>query len=562
MTRRAVLVATTATAVALATAFAGVRLAGPDRSPAGPAVVTHLSYRYLTDLSDGTVDRNYGYNLVDLGPYRAAIDALPAGERALVWIGNYSLSDCAFDMSDEGVRQALTGLARDPKVAGYYLADEADDALPAYGGHCPDVVAQITQRSRLVHQLAPGAFTYEVVTEPGNFAAFAHATDVMGADPYPCLRGRPCDWGEIPAYIAALNAAHVPRYWASLQAFGYGKWRTPTSAELARMIWQWEHSRWQGEQTFAWSYQGWSLASHPALLAVLKSLNATNTATATDTPPWGPDVTSRLSAAARISSGTTDQNAGISVRVQVCTLAAEDSCDPGNPADWAPSATVHDTTIHWRVVITNTGTGPLTNIYVISSLAPKENDCAGSLTAGPLKAGGVTDYECQSNHVTPPATITQTVTVSADPPTGPFITPASSTATAQVAASSTAAPGTAISARLQVCILSNQTRCDPTKAADWASSGRLHQPTARWRVVITNTGTAALSHIYATDTLARTDCGGSVTSSLAAGAVTEYECQTNNVIQTTTNQVTATADLPSGAPVTSPASSSTAVVNG
>ena len=58
-----------------------------------------------------------------------------------------------------------------------------------------------------------------------------------------------------------------------LQAFSYGKWRMPTAVELTRMIGQWDQSRWQGEQTFAWSYQGWSLASHPNLLAVLKSLN-------------------------------------------------------------------------------------------------------------------------------------------------------------------------------------------------------------------------------------------------------------------------------------------------
>jgi len=269
MPKRALLVAITLAAAALATACSG---AAPVSGSAG-SISTPLSYRYMTDLPDGTVDRDYGYNLVDLGPYRATIDALPAGQRALVWIGNYALADCAFDMSDASVRRVIAGLAGDPKVAGYYLADEADDALPGYGGHCPDVVAQISQRSRLVHQLAPGAFTYEVVTEPGNFAAFAHATDVMGADPYPCLRGRPCDWAEIPAYIAALNAAHVPRYWAVLQAFGYGKWRAPTAAELAHMIRQWQHSRWQGEQTFAWSYLDWSLASHPALLAVLKSMN-------------------------------------------------------------------------------------------------------------------------------------------------------------------------------------------------------------------------------------------------------------------------------------------------
>ena len=409
------------------------------------------------------MDHAYGYNLVDLGPYRTAIDALPAGERALVWIGNYSAASCAFDISDASVRQALGGLAGDPKVAGYYLADEADDALPAYGGHCPHVATQVTQRSRLIHQLAPGAFTYEVVTEPGNFAAFARATDVMGADPYPCLRGRPCDWAQIPAYIAALNAAHVPRYWALLQAFSYGKWRAPTAAELARMIGQWEQSRWQGEQTFSWSYLGWSLASHPDLLAVLKSLNAGNIATVTGTQP---------DASVKVPSGTADPQARISALVQVCTLTAEDACDPENAADWASSATVYSTKIRWRVVITNTGTGPVTGLYVTSSLAPKENDCAGSVPAGPLKAGAVTAYECETDHVAAPVTITQTITASGDPPAGPVLSPASSAATARVA-SSAPPQVAAISARLQICILPNQASCDPTRAADWASSGPL-----------------------------------------------------------------------------------------
>lgn len=547
MTSRAALAAMTVAVGALVSACA----AGPTGSGA-PSVVTHLSYRYLTDLSNGAMDRDYGYNLVDLGPYRAAIDALPSGQRALVWIGNYSKDSCAFDIPDASVRQTLGTLAGDPKVAGYYLADEADDALPTYGGHCPHVATQVTQRSRLVHQLAPGAFTYEVVTEPGNFAAFAHATDVMGADPYPCLRGRACDWTEIPAYIAALNAAHVPRYWALLQAFGYGKWRAPTAAELARMIGQWAHSRWQGEQTFSWNYLGWSLKSHPDLLAVLKTLNAGNATAAPGTSSGG---------GVAIPLGSTDSRARISVLIQVCTLTAEGSCDPGNAADWASSATVYSTTIRWRVVITNTGTGPLAGIHVTSSLIPKQSDCAGSVNARQLKAGAVIAYECESDHIAAPATLIQTVTVSADPPAEPFVTPASSAATARVAPSPRPASG-AISARLQVCILPNPASCDPTKAADWASSGPLHQQTAMWRVVITNTSAVALSHIYATDKLTETHCGGSVTGSLAPGAVTEYECHTDNVTQTTTNTVTASGDLPSGAPVTSPASSATAVVNG
>ena len=59
----------------------------------------------------------------------------------------------------------------------------------------------------------------------------------------------------------------------------------------------------------------------------------------------------------------------------------------------------------------------------------------------------------------------QTVTVSADPPAGPFVTPASSAATARVAPSARSASG-AISARLQVCILPKQASCDPTKDAE------------------------------------------------------------------------------------------------
>jgi hypothetical protein len=159
-------------------------------------------------------------------------------------------------------------------VAGYYIADEADDGLPRYGGRCPHVAAQIAARNALVHRLAPGTFTYEIVTEPGNFAAFAKLTDVLGADPYPCKVGHPCDLTMIPRYIAALRAAHVVRYWGVLQAFSYEDWRYPTAAELREMISQWERSGWEGEQTYAWSFMGQSLTQHPDLLSVLRSLNS------------------------------------------------------------------------------------------------------------------------------------------------------------------------------------------------------------------------------------------------------------------------------------------------
>jgi hypothetical protein len=240
---------------------------------AAPVSGGGLRYRYMTDPPTGDPTERYGYNLADTNPQRSLIDALPAGQRALVWIGPYDPSTCAFALSDADIRVTLTQLAGDPKVAGYYVADEADDALPAYGGKCPRVASQVAARSALVHRLAPGAFTYEVVTEPPNFQAFAAATDVLGTDPYPCTVGHQCDMTMIPRYIAALRAAHVAHYWGVLQAFSFGKWRFPTAAELQEMIGQWEQSGWEGEQTFAWAYNGQSLTRHPGLLAVLRALN-------------------------------------------------------------------------------------------------------------------------------------------------------------------------------------------------------------------------------------------------------------------------------------------------
>jgi hypothetical protein len=61
MTRRAALVATLLAAAALASACTGTGSATANRSRA-PArtIVTHLSYRYLTDLQDGALDRITG----------------------------------------------------------------------------------------------------------------------------------------------------------------------------------------------------------------------------------------------------------------------------------------------------------------------------------------------------------------------------------------------------------------------------------------------------------------------------------------------------------------------
>ena len=265
----------------------------------------------------------------------------------------------------------------------------------------------------------------------------------------------------------------------------------------------------------------------------------------------------------------------ISALVQVCTLPVGPSCDPGNAADWTSSTTVYDSEVWWRVVVTNTGTDPLTNINVQSSLPLPVTDCEGPVPVpgNSLAPGASYGYVCQTNPVTPPATVTQTVTASGTPPGGPpDVTSATSAPAIATVQPNIPPPGAKISALLQICILPDQTMCDPTNDAQWTSSwplSPLSLSIARWRVVVTNTGTLALTKVETTDTLPQpdTDCGGVVpmpTDPLISGGSIKYECQTNSVMMTTTNTVTATA-FPSpyptgGAPVTSLPSSATSIV--
>jgi hypothetical protein len=257
-----------ASATGAAPSAAGATGAVLPRGPSGA-----VAARYMTDLGDGTIAARYGFNLADVGPDRSTIDGLAAGVNALVWLGDYDKSTCAWQISDTKLASLLSPLVGDPKVAGFYISDEADDAIPPFG-HCRNAAGQIAARSALVHSLAPGPYTYEVVTEPQNFAALATATDVMGTDPYPCRAHQPCDMTMIPRYIAALEAAKVPHYLGVLQAFGDSRWRFPTASELHAMIDQWQLSRWQGVQVFAWSWAGNSLLDHSDLLSVLQELNA------------------------------------------------------------------------------------------------------------------------------------------------------------------------------------------------------------------------------------------------------------------------------------------------
>jgi hypothetical protein len=229
---------------------------------------------FLTAILDSGVGNDtarYGFQFVDSTPVDTS--AVPAGQQALVWLGGYDNSRCAWAWSDAQI-VALFGqfqLAKMTRTGAYFIADE-----PNSGGTCPSAPADVRARARLVRSLDPDPrhFTLTNIDDPAQFRAFAGSVDVIGTDPYPCRTGQKCDWSQIPDYIAALRAAGVHRYVALLQAFGGGKWRWPTAAELAQMIGQWQKSEWSGQITFAWNYAGGRLSDHPELLAVLQRLNA------------------------------------------------------------------------------------------------------------------------------------------------------------------------------------------------------------------------------------------------------------------------------------------------
>ena len=234
-----------------------------------------LRFMYSSsDDGDGGVRvASYGYNLMDAGSQWAA-DNAPPGTRGLVWLGDYDNTTCSWQQSDAEVRGIVQNSVGDPKVAGFFISDEPDPFA------CPDAPAQHRARTDLIHQLDPSAFVVMVVDSNSGDQTLSQiplwkgAADYIGLDPYPCYTNKPCDYGWIDTVVQAADAAGLD-YWGVVQAFrDTGNWRWPTADELAHMLGQWSASHESGMMTFAWSWDGYSLANRPDLTSVLAAFNA------------------------------------------------------------------------------------------------------------------------------------------------------------------------------------------------------------------------------------------------------------------------------------------------
>ena len=216
---------------------------------------------------------SYGWNLLDVS-YKEAADQLPAGTKALVWLGNYGKSTCTWEVPDSALTTKVRSMAADPKVAGYFISDEPDPY------RCPSAPEQHAARTALIHSLSPGKPVIMLMDSNSGkqsldqIPLWRHAADYVALDPYPCYQGKPCDFSWVDTVIKAADRAGL-HYWGVAQAFDDANWRWPTPTELRHILSQWSASKQAGYMTFAWSWRGQTLASRPELLKVFRDFNRT-----------------------------------------------------------------------------------------------------------------------------------------------------------------------------------------------------------------------------------------------------------------------------------------------
>ncbi len=202
---------------------------GASATAQGAGAGGHRSLHYVSNTrGDRLSAARLGYNLFDIGPDKAAIDALGPGQLALVWLGNLDNTNCTPGYSWSEFTAAVDRLAGDPKVYGYYLADEPHPHI------CPDAAADIRQRADYIRSRDPKQKSFIVVIGLSNGCAqesyceyaklkpaITHV-DLIGVNVFLCNNKSGCLLGKIDTRVSKAVAQGVPL--ASIvpvwQAFG------------------------------------------------------------------------------------------------------------------------------------------------------------------------------------------------------------------------------------------------------------------------------------------------------------------------------------------------------
>lgn len=243
-----------------------------------PAATTR--YHYIANVKAPRAVARLGYNVIDTGSSDGQIDALPAGTRAMVWLGE----KCPTRI-DGTFRDIIDRLATNPKVYGYFLSDEPHISDCALGP------ANLAEKARYIHQASAGRQKTFIVlswTVPSGYHAFrpaASGVDLVGIDPYPCSIDSPeCSYAKVVTRVHQAIQAGIPprRIVPSFQAFGQENmsghegsyYNLPTGYQMKRLLSLWAqlvpHPRL--DFTYGWDHQEDS--SNPTLVdsAVLQRI--------------------------------------------------------------------------------------------------------------------------------------------------------------------------------------------------------------------------------------------------------------------------------------------------
>jgi hypothetical protein len=248
-----------------------------------PAPTTSLPAQWrfaYSDQMNQDLMLQYGYNLIDVTS-KAEADGAPAGTLGQVWLFDYSNRSCSWEKSDSYVRDVVSSMAVDPKVAGFYFSNEPDPFA------CPTAPQQHKERNALIKSLAPNKYT--VIGIDGNWrdhfdrygTMWSGAADIVNYNPYVCFEGQStCDWAWYDHVITTAQsnfASTGQKYSIAVQAFREkGEWRWPTAAEEAQMLSRLKDRSLTGMteyMTFSWNWQNDPLLDHPTVLAEIQAYN-------------------------------------------------------------------------------------------------------------------------------------------------------------------------------------------------------------------------------------------------------------------------------------------------
>ncbi len=268
-----------------------------------------IKYRFAySNRPDQNLMLRYGYNLIDVAT-KGEADATPAGTLGQVWLYDYDNTTCTWEKSDTYIRDVVSSMANDPKVAGFYFSNEPDPFA------CPNAPQQHKQRNALIKSLAPQKYT--LIGIDANWrqhfdrygSMWVGSADYVNYNPYICYErdASSCDFAWLDHVLQRAQSLPQP-YFVALQAFREkGEWRWPTALEEAQMLNRLKDptlTRLRGYLTFSWNWQNDPLLNHPDVLRVIRNFNLGSNTTADTAAPTEPSRLRVTSATARSISSS------------------------------------------------------------------------------------------------------------------------------------------------------------------------------------------------------------------------------------------------------------------